>query len=72
MTRNELAVRLDHLDPGGSLSVDAQQLAKAFGAGALSDEVIRAAEAFAEQHRCTLVRDEHDRQPPQFVKDDVF
>ena len=72
MTREELAAKLDHLDPGACLELEARELADMFGASALTDEVVRDAEAFAEQHRCTLVRHEHDRRPPQFVKDDIF
>ena len=72
MTQHELAAKLDHLDPGGCIEIETRQLAELFGAGALTDGVVHEAEAFAERHRCSLVRDEHDRSRPQFVKDDVF
>ncbi len=72
MTREELAAKLDHLDPGGCLEIEARQLAELFGVGALTNEIVHEAEVFAERHRCSLICDEHDRRRPQFVKDDVF
>jgi hypothetical protein len=72
MTRHELGARLDHLDPGASLALDERQIAELFGATALTDETVKEAEAFAEQHRCTFSRHEHNRNCPEFIKDDVF
>ena len=72
MNRHELAASLDHLDPGGSLALDERLIAELFGATTLTDDVVKAAEAFAEQHRCTFSRHEHNRNCPEFIKDDVF
>ncbi|HEY7385680.1 MAG TPA: hypothetical protein VH743_18625 [Beijerinckiaceae bacterium] len=72
MTRHDLAASLDHLDPGASLALEERQIAELFGASTLTDDVIRQAEAFAEQHRCTFSRHEHNRNCPEFIKDDVF
>ena len=72
MTQQELAAKLDHLDPGASLAIDERELAELFGASTLTDDVVREAEAFAERHRCTFSRHEHNRNCPEFVKDDVF
>ena len=72
MTRHELAESLDHLDPGASLPLDERQIAELFGASTLTDDIVRQAEAFAEQHRCTFSRHEHNRNCPEFIKDDVF
>jgi hypothetical protein len=72
MTKDQLAEKLAHLDPGATLTVEEGELALIFGAGALDDEVIQAAEAFAMEHRCTFSYHEHGRVVPTFEKDDIF
>src|SRR4051794_22074783 len=54
MTREELASKLDHLDPGATLSVPEAALAALFGEGRLSKEAVAMIEAFALEHRCTF------------------
>ena len=71
MTRNELASRLDHLDPGATLSVTEAELAALFGVGRLSKEAGAMIEAFALDHRCTFSV-QHGRGRPTFEKDDIF
>jgi hypothetical protein len=72
MTKDELSNMLHHLDPGANLMLEAADLAKVFGAEALTPEVVRAIEAFALEHRCTFVHDSAGGHPPTFDKDDVF
>jgi hypothetical protein len=72
MTRHELADRLNHLDPGGTLHVDEGVLAQMFGGPTLSDEVVEAIEAFALEHRCSFAWHEHGVTAPCFEKDDIF
>jgi len=70
MTREELASKLDHLDPGATLTVEAI-LAALFGDGRLSKEALAMIEAFALDHRCTFSV-EHGRGTPTFEKDDML
>ena len=72
MTKAELAARLDHLDPGSTIQVEAHTLAEMFDAGALTQEIIEAIEAFALDHRCTFSYAVSARDPPTFEKDDIF
>ena len=71
MTKDELADKLNHLDPGATLRVQQVVLASLFGAGALSNEAVAVIEAFALDHRCTFSV-EHGRGTPTFEKDDIF
>ena len=71
MTKNELADKLNHLDPGATLAVPRGVLAALFGAGALTKEAAAAIEAFALDHRCTFSC-EHGAGMPTFEKDDIF
>ena len=71
MTRDELASRLDHLDPGATLSVPDAVLAVLFGDGRLSKEALAMIEAFALEHRCTLPV-QHGGGTQTFEKDDIF
>ena len=71
MTENELADKLNHLDPGATLAVPRGVLAALFGTGALTKEAAAAIEAFALDHRCTFSC-EHGAGMPTFEKDDVF
>lgn len=75
MTKDQLAGRLDHLDPGASITVPRDLLARMFDAAALSygshDTLKRIAD-FALEHRCTFVFHEHEEAVPCFQKDDVF
>jgi hypothetical protein len=72
MTRDELAEKLDYLDPGASLALDRRLLAQMFGAELLTDALTSEIEAFAERHRCTFAQQGHDEEHPEFVKNDVF
>ena len=54
MTREELASKLDHLDPGATLAVKETILAALFEEGRLSKEAVSMVEAFALEHRCTF------------------
>ena len=71
MTKDELADKLNRLDPGATLAVPQGVLAALFGAGALTKEAAAAIEAFALDHRCTFSC-EHGAGMPTFEKDDVF
>jgi hypothetical protein len=72
MTRDELADKLHHLDPGASLTVDEAALAQAFATDTLDQKAVEAIEAFSLEHRCTFLHDPMHRHPPTFDKDDVF
>ncbi len=72
MTKDELADRLHHLDPGASLTMDEAVLAQVFGADALNQKAVEAIEAFSLEHRCTFLHDPTRQHPPTFDKDDVF
>jgi len=72
MTKAKLAERLDHLDPGSTVQVEAQTLAEICGAGALTPEIVKAVEAFARSHRCSFSHEAPVRHPPTFEKDDIF
>jgi hypothetical protein len=72
MTKDELAEKLDHLDPGASLALDRRLLARMFGADDMTDEVASEIESFAERHRCSFAPQGHDEEHPEFVKNDVF
>jgi hypothetical protein len=68
MNKTELADKLDHLDPGATLTVEQVVLASLFGAGTLTKEAIAVIEAFALDHRCIFAY-EHGK--PSFEKDDI-
>jgi hypothetical protein len=72
MTRDELAAKLDQLDPGATLAVEERELARVFSASSLTSEVVKAAEALAIEHRCAFAWNEPGRRDPIFEKDDVF
>ena len=71
MTKDELADRLDHLDPGATLTVKEGELAILFGDGRLTKETVAVVEAFALDHRCTFFLEPGTR-TPTFEKDDIF
>ena len=71
MTREELASKLDHLDPGATLKVTESVLAALFADGRLSKEALAMMEAFALEHRCTFSV-QHGRGTRTFEKDDIF
>lgn len=72
MTKDELADRLKHLDPGSTTQVEAAVLAEMFRASTLTQEIIEAVEAFAVEHRCSFLYEASARHPPTFEKDDIF
>ena len=72
MTKDELADRLHHLDPGASLTMDEAVLAQGFGADTLNQKAAEDIEAFALEHRCTFLHDLTRQHPATFDKDDVF
>ena len=71
MTKDELADKLNHLDPGATLTVKEAVLAALFGDGLLSQEAIAMVGAFALEHRCTFSY-ERGHGVPTFEKDDIF
>jgi len=75
MTKEDLAQRLDHMDPGATLTVPEDVLAQMFGEVTLSydfQEALRRIADFALEHRCTFSFHEHEGAVPGFKKDDVF
>ena len=75
MTREELADKLDRLDPGGSLTVPEDVLAEIFGGATLSYEsqgALRSIADFASEHRCTFSFRQGEGAVPSFEKDDIF
>jgi hypothetical protein len=72
MTRDQLADRLTHLDPGARLTVEENTLAPLFGADRLTADVIQVIETFALEHRCRFSLHDHERAVPCFEKDDLF
>jgi hypothetical protein len=75
MTKEDLAQKLDHIDPGATLAVPEDVLASVFDEIALSYEsqdTLRRIADFALEHRCTFSFHEHEGAIPSFKKDDVF
>ena len=75
MTRDQLAEKLDHLDPGATFTVPEDLLALAFGVVTLSydsHQALRTIADFALEHRCTFSFHQHEGAVPCFQKDDVF
>lgn len=75
MTRDQLAEKLDHLDPGSTVTVPADELAQMFGAVTLSyvsQQALQSIADFALQHRCTFSFHQHEGAVPCFQKDDIF
>ena len=75
MTKQDLAHKLDHLDPGATLAVPEDVLAHMFDEVTLSydsQEALRRVAEFALEHRCTFSFHERDGAVPCFQKDDVF
>jgi hypothetical protein len=69
---DDLAAKLEHLDPGESLAVAPEVLRRVFGAETSVEAMIREAETFAEGHRCTFTYRTHGTANSEFTKDDVF
>ncbi len=75
MIKEDLAQKLDHMDPGATLTVPEDVLARMFGEATLSYDsqgVLRHIAEFALEHRCTFSFHEHEGAVPCFQKDDVF
>jgi hypothetical protein len=75
MNKEDLAQKLDHLDPGATLTVPEDALASMFGEVTLSydsNEALRRISDFALEHRCTFSFHEQGGAVPCFRKDDVF
>jgi len=75
MTRDELSEMLDHLDPGATITVSKEVLARLFNEATLSydsQEALRRITDFALEHRCSFSFHEHEDSVPCFQKDDVF
>ncbi|KFG68266.1 hypothetical protein JH26_17025 [Microvirga sp. BSC39] len=75
MIKEDLARELDHMDPGATLTVPEDVLARMFGEDTLSydsQDALRHIAAFALEHRCTFSFHEHEGAVPCFQKDDVF
>jgi hypothetical protein len=69
MTKTELADKLNHLDPGATLTVQQNVLASLFDAGMLKKEAVAMIEAFALEHRCIF---SFEYGKPSFTKEDIF
>jgi len=69
---DDLAAKLEHLDPGESLPVEPEVLKQVFGAAMSIEAMIREAERFAEGHRCTFTYQTHGTARSEFTKDDIF
>ena len=75
MTRDQLAERLDGLDPGATFTIPEDALAQMFGVITLSygsQQALQAITDFALQHRCTFSFHQQEGAVPSFQKDDVF
>ena len=75
MIKEDLARKLDHMDPGATLTVPDNVLAQMFSEVTLSydsPEALRRIADFALEHRCTFSFHEHEGAVPCFQKDDVF
>ena len=75
MTKEDLAQKLDHIDPGGTFTVPEDLLARIFGEVTLSydsHEALKRISGFGLEHRCTFAFHEHEGAIPCFRKDDVF
>ncbi|WP_134499691.1 hypothetical protein [Microvirga pakistanensis] len=75
MTRDELADKLDHLDPGATITVPKEVLARIFDEATLSydsQEALRRITDFALEYQCSFSFHEHEDAVPCFQKDDVF
>ncbi|MBF9194941.1 hypothetical protein [Microvirga terrestris] len=75
MTKEDLAQKLDHMDPGATFMVPEDTLAQMFGEVTLSydsHEPLSYIADFALEHRCTFSFHEHEGAVPCFKKDDVF
>ena len=72
MQKDELAEKLNHLDPGSTTQIDPALLAELFGASSLTQETVEAVQAFAANHRCTFLYEMSARHPPTFEKDDIY
>lgn len=75
MTKEDLARKLDNMDPGATLTVPEDVLAQMFGEVTLSydsQEALGRIAGFALEHRCTFSFHDHEGAVPCFQKDDVF
>ncbi|MXQ12140.1 hypothetical protein [Microvirga makkahensis] len=75
MTRDELAEKLDRLDPGASLKVPEEVLVQIFDVATLSynsPQILRSISDFALEHRCTFSFHQHEGAIPCFEKEDTF
>jgi hypothetical protein len=72
MDREQLAEKLDHLDPGASLRIEADILARLFDADAGTDALHNKLETFALEHRCAFTARDHGRAVYCFEKNDIY
>ncbi|MBM1173923.1 hypothetical protein [Microvirga arabica] len=75
MTKEDLAQKLDQMDPGATLTVPENVLAGMFGEVTISyesQEALKRIADFALEHRCTFAFHEREGAVPCFQKDDVF
>ena len=69
LERNELASKLDALEPGDCLSVSVDQIKRLFASDSVADDdAIRRAVAFAEEHSCRVLYYEFMHREPEFFK----
>ena len=71
MTKQELAQKLEHLDPGAALKIDQGVLRAAF-ADTSAKDLSRVLEGFALEHRCSFSPPDERESCGCFEKDDVF
>ncbi len=75
MTREELAAKLHHLDPGASLILEKDELVRAFNVASLSQathEDLRTISNFALEHDCMFVFNAKVGAAPRFEKNDIL
>jgi hypothetical protein len=75
MTRGELAGKLHRLDPGASLVVGEDVLARIFNVVTLSQashEALKSISDFALEHDCTFTFDRQVGAAPCFEKNDIL
>jgi hypothetical protein len=75
MTRDELAAKLHHLDPGASLILEEDELVRMFNVAELSPashEALKTISDFALEHDCTFVFNPQVSGAPRFEKNDIL
>jgi hypothetical protein len=71
MTRQELAAKLAHLDPGGTLVGDENTLRQVFAAPTLTSDIETEISGFAQGFQCQFFWHELGGAAPRFEKEEV-